>query len=299
MLSIMETVQIFWDPSGMQLDTIARKPNISPPNDGDTPYVKLPIRMLGIDTPETSYPTVGNPSNFDDELLELADELKSGKYNVNQGLIDHLVPRLETGTAGTLQKDQGEAAKTAFTTLLDTRLSKAGSTRKRTFYMKTADQAFDHYGRLLAYIAPNYSKEELNGLTAIQRATFNLNMLENGWASSIMIYPNLPKNSDLRLARNAVKNAVDNNLGAWADSTMLTGYEWRMCVKMYKAIKKLRGNNTYVRKSDYVSRYCMDMTTLKVYYPDQYYLVKSYNRIFIWENDIRKAVSELNLKSAD
>ena len=42
----MAEVQIFWDPSGIQLDTISRKPNISPPNDGDTPYVKMPIRML-------------------------------------------------------------------------------------------------------------------------------------------------------------------------------------------------------------------------------------------------------------
>ena len=165
-------------------------------------------------------------------------------------------------------------------------------------FLRTADQHFDDFGRLLAYVAPHYNKEELPTLTPEQRATFNLNMLENGWASSIMIYPNLPKNSDLRLARNAEKKAIEDSLGAWADANMLTGYEWRMCVKLYKAIKSLRGNNTYISQKKYVSRYCVDMTTLKVYYPSEYHKVSPYNRIFIWEKDIRRAVSELNLKSA-
>ena len=51
----MEQVQIFWDPNGIELEQLGKKTKSGDPADGDTPYVRMPIRMLGIDTPETNY----------------------------------------------------------------------------------------------------------------------------------------------------------------------------------------------------------------------------------------------------
>lgn len=292
----MEEVKIFWDPLGDQLDSLGNKKIAGVPADGDTPYIRIPIRMLGIDTPETNYPTIGSPANSDDKLKELADLLNSGKYNVSQGLIDFLTPKLETGTAGSLQKEQGEEAKKVFKELLDQRLTKP-SGKKRSLFVYSADEPFDHYGRLLAYIAPKYSKNEKGDIPFKERVTFNFAMIENGWAAPIPIYPNLPKNNDLRRVRLAGKKAFDDGLGAWGNDKTLTGYEWRMCIKLYKAIKKLTGKNTYIKESDWITRFCVDMTTLQVYYPQEYYKVPPYNRIFVWGSDIRDAVAKLNLHS--
>ena len=293
----MEQVQIFWDPNGIELEQLGKKTKSGDPADGDTPYVRMPIRMLGIDTPETNYQ--GGEATANTKFAELKAELETGNYDnwIDAELKALLLPKLVN--AGTLQINQGNQAKAAFKSLLDTRLARP-SGNNRQLYIRAADDHFDSYGRLLAYIAPSYSKAELATISFDQRKTFNLLLLESGWASSIIIYPNLPKNSDLRLARKAVKNAMENNLGAWADPKMLTGYEYRMCLKLHSAIKKAKASNGFfIKESSWVQRYCIDMTTLKVYTPQKYHKVKPYNRLFIWPKDIRNAVGELNLIAAE
>lgn len=37
------------------------------------------------------------------------------------------------------------------------------------------------------------------------------------------------------------------------------------------------------------------MTTKEIFYPQDYYKVAPYNRIFIWNADVSKAVSTMNL----
>lgn len=293
----MEKVQIFWDPKGIELDRLGKKSKSGDPADGDTPYVRMPIRMLGIDTPETSYQ--GGEATGNNKLNELKALLETGNFDnwIEPAFKAHILPRLVN--AGTRQISQGQQAKAFFKNLLDTRLAKPNGTN-RSLFVLAADEHFDHYGRLLAYIAPSFTTTELASVSFDQRKTFNLLLLESGWASNIIIYPNLPKNSDLRLARTAVKNAVENDLGAWADPLVLTAYEYRMCIKLYNACKKAKASNGFfVRESDWVQRYCIDMTTLKVYSPQQYLQVQPYNRLFIWGNDIRKAVGELNLIAAE
>ncbi len=41
-------LQIFWDPSGFELDRLGRK-RLTRITDGDTPFIELSIRMLSID----------------------------------------------------------------------------------------------------------------------------------------------------------------------------------------------------------------------------------------------------------
>lgn len=293
----MDAVRIFWDPQGITLNEVGDNSAISyagEPHDGDTPYVKFPVRMLGIDTPETSYPGVGASSKSNDKLKELADLLATEKYNVNKKLVEFLLPKLATGQAGTLQQAQGEKAKTFFNERLNVRLTKPGG-KKRNLFLHTSKEPFDAYGRILAYVAPKFSKTELVGLPYRERYTFNYDMVEAGWAAPLLIYPNLPNNRDLNLVHSAAKTAFEEKKGIWADPLSLTGYEWRMCIKLHESIKKLKKGEFYIKEDAWIQRFCMDMSTLIIYYPQDYYKVAPYNRIFIWGVDVKSAVSDLNL----
>lgn len=293
----MADIPIFWDPQGIELNQLGKKSKSGDPADGDTPYVRMPIRMLGIDTPETSYQ--GGKTTANKKLNELKGMLDSSDFDawIDPELKALLLPKLTN--AGTLHINQGLAAKQYFKDLMNQRLAKPNGSN-RSLFVRSADEHFDHYGRLLAYVAPSYTKNELSTVTFDQRKTFNLLLLESGWASSILIYPNLPKNSDLRLARTGTKNAFENKLGAWADPKMLTAYEYRMCIKLHAQCKKAKASEGFfVNEGKWVQRYCVDMTTLKVYKPQRYHKVKPYDRLFIWGDDIRKAVGELNLQAAE
>ncbi len=292
----MSNLKTFWNPNGFELDSLGSKRHSGPPADGDTPYVRMPIRMLSIDTPETKYPTIGKTSNSDDKLSQLADWIQQGKAPLKDDLAQYLHPKIETGTAGTLQEQQGVSAKNKFQELLDEKLTRPSGT-KRNVFLYAADEPFDSHNRLLAYMAPYYSKKELVNISLLDRKTFNLLMAESGWAATLPIYPSLPKHADMVLMQKGTKQAFDTQQGAWADQQMLTGYEWRMCIKLYKVTKKLvQGDSLNTRdRYGWISRYCFDMTTLVIFQPQDYIKVLPYNRIFIWPKDTRRAVAELNL----
>ncbi len=50
---------------------------------------------------------------------------------------------------------------------------------------------------------------------------------------------------------------------------MLTGYEWRMCIKLHKATQKpVAGDSLSTReRNGWIERYCFDLTTLEAYQP--------------------------------
>jgi len=291
----MSQVKIFWDPKGFELDSLRTK-KLLRIADGDTPFISMSIRMLSIDTPETH----GKPSKQDGNLVQLADWIQSDQAPISSGLAAYLRPKLDTGQAGTLQETQGESAKEEFQRLLDEKLTRP-SGRKRSVFVRAADEHFDSYGRLLAYMAPNYTVKERESMSREDRATFNLLMVESGWAATFPIYPSIPKYQDLVMLQEAAKDAFDNKKGAWADPKItLTGYEYRMCVKLYKVTKKLVGGRKLSSKERYgwVTRFCADMTTREVFYPQGYYKVKPYNRIFIWPDDVTEAVGKMNLLPA-
>jgi len=291
----MTKANIFWDPAGLELDSLGTK-KFRRITDGDTPYVEMSIRMLSIDTPEVHYPGNQNPANHDARLQQLADWLQAGKAPAHDDLAAYLHPRLATGSAGTLQKEQGEKATQVFQQLLDQKLTKPNG-RKRSIFLRTGDQPFDHYGRLLAYMAPSYSATERANMGYHDRATFNLLMVESGWAASFPIYPSLPKYRDLVMLREAAKNAMDNQLGAWAKPLLLTGYEFRMCYRLWEITKKLEAGKKLGSKEKYgwVHRYCVDMTTKEIFGPQEYHEVEPCNRIFVWPEDVQEAVGQMNL----
>jgi len=296
----MDKVGIFWDPKGFELDSLGNKSYLRA-TDGDTPYISISIRMLSIDTPEVHYPGNQKPSKQDGNLKQLAGWIKEGKAPINKGLGDYLYPKLATGKAGTLQEDQGVKATEKFRELLDEKLTRPGSKRKRRVFLYAADEHFDQYGRLLTYMAPHYSEKERASMSREERSTFNLLMVKSGWAATFPIYPSLLKQSDLVMFREAAKDAYEGEKGIWADSMTLTGYEFRMCVKLYDATRKLVAGRKLSSKEKYgwISRFCTDMTTREIFYPLDYYRVKPYNRIFIWPEDVTEAVGKLNLMPSE
>ena len=294
----MSPVKIFWDPEGQEVDSLGRKGFLRV-TDGDTPYVSMSIRMLSIDAPEFHYPGNQKPSKQDANLAQLAEWIEKRKAPVSHDLGDYLYPKLATGKAGTLQEEQGKQATNVFQNLLNEKLT-LPSGKKRELFLYAADEHFDQYGRLLVYMAPDYTGKERELMSRKDRATFNLLMVESGWAAPFPIYPSIPRVIDLVLLQEAAKNAFDSKKGIWADPMTLTGYEFRMCVKLYDVTKKLLSGKKLARseREGWISRYCVDMTTREVFFPQDYFKVKPYNRIFVWPDDISEAVGKMNLLPA-
>jgi endonuclease YncB( thermonuclease family) len=295
----MPGVKIFWDPQGFELDQLQDKKYLDA-TDGDTPYISVSIRMLSIDTPEVHYPMSQKPSRHDAKLKQLADWIKEGKAPIRDGLATYLHPRLETGSAGTLQQQQGEAAEAFFKATVKAKLERPRGGPRRVFVW-TADEKFDQYGRLLAYLAPKFTPDELKDLSPRDRATFNYLMVEAGWAASFVIFPSLPKHSDLVMLRDAAQKAFDDKLGAWADPNALTGYEFRMAYKLFEVTEKLAAGKrlSSAERNGWIERFCADMTTREIFYPQDYIKVPVYNRIFLWAEDVTEAVGRLNLVPGD
>lgn len=296
----MSQVKIFWDPQGQTLDALGAHKLLGT-TDGDTPSISMSIRMLSVDAPEVHYPGTTKPSKHNANLKQLADWLQAGQAPVSDSLAAYLQPRLATGAAGTLQETQGDSATTKFEELLDQKLTRPNSTRKRDLFLRTADQPFDQYGRLLAYVAPVYTANELATLSRKDRGTFNLLLVDSGWAATFPVYPSLPGYLDLALLQECGKDAFDNRRGAWADPMMLIGYEFRMCVRLYEVTKDLVGGKKLSagERESWIERYCVDMTTREIVYPQDYHRIAPYNRIFVWPQDVNDAVSRMNLTPAD
>ncbi len=291
----MTHVKIFWDPTAVSVDYLGTKRFIRV-TDGDTPYISLSIRMLSVDTPEIHYPGNQKPSKQDENLAQLAKWIEEDKAPIKRNLGEYLAPKLATGKAGTLQEEQGKKATEVFKNLLEEKLSRPGK-RSRSLFIQAADQHFDQYGRILAYISPYYTDKERESMSRKERSTFNLMMVDTGWAASFPIYPSIPSYPDLVLLREAAKDAFENKKGAWTDPMSLTGYEFRMCVRLYDITKKMvNGEKIYGSKKDqWIERYCVDMTTREICYPQDYFKVQPYNRIFIWPDDVVNAVAKMNL----
>jgi len=254
--------------------------------DGDTIVIKEGIRTLGIDAPEIHFPTYNTPPAKHDKLLaDLSKRLK--QLRVQDGLARYLAPRL-VNSAGTRHGAAGieatEALQDMMAKRLERRSEKTGKVlTPRDLYIQVASEVFDKYGRVLAYIAPEYTRQERRQIPPAKRPTFNLEMLQAGWATSIIIYPNIPKPADLALVQAVIEKARTSPSGMWRDKKLLLGYEFRACVRLAQG------------KKDWITRYCVDMTTARLYEPQDYYQVLPENRIFVEPKKLDEAVQKLGL----
>jgi endonuclease YncB( thermonuclease family) len=251
--------------------------------DGDTPTLQLPVRMLGMDAPELHYAGASekSPSKYDATMEKfLANQGK----DLDPGLKKHLASRL-VDKPSTRQIAAGRAAFDRFTAIVKQRLDRGqGKTGKpltpRHIFTMASSDVFDHYGRLLAYVNASYTKDERDKIPAAKRPTFNLQMMQEGHAVSLVIYRNIPKPDDLVLVQQAVKNARTKGKGLWKEGAKaLLPYEFRWIA------------DTITGKRSGPDRYCGDITTGLLHRPQHYYEVEPENRLFFFPEHVPVAMS--------
>jgi hypothetical protein len=165
---MIEAVQILWSPAGANLPALGARALVDV-TDGDTPNVRMPIRMLSVDTPEVTARSEARAVEIDQEFGQLAEWIGQQRAPISQPVAEFLLPKLTGG--GTRQFQQGKQASAFAKQNIETRLTPPNGT-KRNLLIRTADSPFDNNDRLLAYIAPDYSPTERRTLTRQQRATF-------------------------------------------------------------------------------------------------------------------------------
>ncbi|HBC56107.1 MAG TPA: nuclease [Gammaproteobacteria bacterium] len=291
----MDKTEILWTPVGTTLPSLGSR-SLTDVSDGDTPNVRMPIRMLSIDTPEVTARSENGATNVDNQFKELAVWIRAGQAPVMDAFKEYILPKLENVEAGTLQYSQGKEASAYYKSIIERRLTKPNGT-KRKLFLRSPEQPFDNYGRLLAYVAPSYSKSERATMTRRERATFNFDMIESGWAAPFILFPSIPGELDLPLFIQAASEAKLQRRGQYQTSLSMPGYEYRMCEKLYDITKKLVNGDSlpYSKRLAWRTRYCADMRNRELYGPEYYMNIPECYRLWIWPNDIQNAIAMLNL----
>lgn len=261
-------------------------------SDGDTPVIEQPIRMVSCDTPEKAG-YAGKPEISQPKLDLCRLRLQNGFYSdLSCSIREYLIGKL-TPDAAARHIGAGVQASNEFHTLLELRLTRPTGTKRRVAVIPTGE-IVDRYGRMLAYMAPYFSgsaSDPVPPRDSPERRTFNLDMIENGWAAFFPIYPSLPRNADMNLAIAAAERAFDEQRGAWTvfGADVLLGYEFRACIKLGTASTPSRG----IR--DAFQRVCVDLRDLRVVGKFGFGAVPAPYRLWIWEEDLPQARLDLDL----
>jgi len=88
-------------------------------------------------------------------------------------------------------------------------------------------------------------------------------------AASFAIYPSILRYLDLVMLQQSAQEAYDEKPGAGRDEMALSGYEFRMCKKLYDITNKIFAGEklSSYKKRSWIDRYCVDMTSKEIFYP--------------------------------
>jgi endonuclease YncB( thermonuclease family) len=262
-------------------------------SDGDTPAVEQPIRMVSCDTPEKSG-YAGKPETAQRTLNTCRTRLEGSFYRqLPRALRDHLLEHLDDDAAER-HIEAGNIATGILDGLMDVRLTRADGKKRRLAVIATGE-VVDRYGRLLAYIAPYFGGgpgDPLPARGAPERRTFNLDMIENGWAAFFPIYPSLPRDPDLNMALQAAHDAWFDRRGMWAafGSWVLLAYEYRACVKLARARTAAEGMAVAFQ------RHCVDIRDRRLLGRFDYHTIEPCYRLWVWPDDLARARADLRLR---
>lgn len=295
---MIEPIQIMWSPAGVTMQSVGARALVDV-TDGDTPNIRMPIRMLSVDTPEVTARSEQRARAIDEEFRQLAEWIGLGRAPISRRLGDVVAPKLATGRAGTLQFQQGLDASAFAKDNVEQRLTRPDGS-KRKLFTRIVERPFDGNGRLLAYVAPDYSAAERRTLTRRERATFNLDLVATGWAAPFVIYPSIPGELDLPLFIEAAVDAATARRGIWASDETLPAYEYRAMEKLFSVTKKIvEGAELRAGEArSWRERYCADMRTRMLHGPEDYADIPPAYRLWIWHDDVAEAVGRLNLVPA-
>jgi len=293
---MIDPVQVLWSPAGATIPSLGEVALVDV-HDGDTPNIRMPVRMLSIDTPEITAISANGALNVDRKFADLAQWITDGKAPITPVLAERVLPKLDKG--GTRQFEQGSAAAAFAKQNTADRLALPNG-RTRKLFVRTADAPFDTHHRLLAYLAPTYTAKERTTLTRAQRSTFNLDMVVAGWAATFVIYPSIPGELDLPMLLDAAATARTGGRGIWADPLTLPGYEYRCLERLHEVTAKIVGGADLpaADRFGWRERYCADMRDRVLHGPEDYSDIPPEYRLWFWAADVGDAVSRLNLTPA-
>jgi endonuclease YncB( thermonuclease family) len=295
---VIEAVQVFWPSAGTSLPALGA-PAVVDMVDAGTPTVRMPVRMVAVDPPETSARTEARAREVDEEFGQLAEWIRRGIAPVDGPLADFLLPKLDTGKAGSLHLRQGRDAAAFLERDVRARLARPGGGR-RDLFVRVARCPFDDANRLQAHLAPTYTPAERRRMPRAERATFNLDLVTHGWAAPHVVYPAIPGPLDLPLLVAAADAARSGGLGIWGDADTLLGHEYRAMARLYRLTRRIAGHQPLApgEERSWRSRYCADMRTRVLHGPEEYLEVAPEYRLWIAPADLPDAVCRLNLVPA-
>jgi len=221
--------------------------------DGDSSYVtgsveNTLVRLLGIDA-------------FEVRELNLYYLRKSGFLSrLDYNLIKYLEPKLTKESIG-IHKNLGFEARDFFESILEEDL-----------VLSFEREVFDRYERSLVY------------LSAKDQDTYNLRLVQAGYAIPYFIYPNAVSPTEegeftyitIEKMRGAAVKARETNLGIWKfmDRTLLP-VELRFLTRRELPVK-----------------YCADLERNLLYSPQYYFKVPIENRLFFYPKDVLTALQK-------
>jgi len=295
---VIDALQVLWQPAGSSMPARDSRALVDI-TDGDTPNIRMPIRMLSVDTPEVTARTEQRAAAIDAEFAQLAQWMADGIAPISAELAAVLGPKLGTGKAGSLQFRLGKEASAFAHANTDARLTRPNGTR-RNLFLRTADAPFDANHRMLAYVAPDFSPAELRTMSRLERSTFNLDLVRAGWAATFVIYPSVPGELDLPLLVSAGADARLGGIGMWAEGDVLPAYEYRAMEKLFRITKRIVAGEKLAAadRFGWRERYCADMRSRTLHGPEGYSDVPPEYRLWMWPADVPDAVSRLNLVPA-
>jgi endonuclease YncB( thermonuclease family) len=260
--------------------------------DGDTVDIQQPVRMVSVDTPEKSG-YAGSPAISQPKLDRCRQRLEAGLFpGVPDALSEYLAAKLAPDAAKR-HIDAANQASAELEAALEVRLSLPGDTRRKLAVMPTGAY-LDENARLLAYLAPWYTKAELPPRDDPRRETFNLQQVRNGWGAFFPIYPSLPGNDDMNRAIEAARVAWETPLGARAEfgEDLLLAYEYRACIKL--AADPTDPDPTELTEAAF-RRHCVDLRDLTLRGRFDWSDVPGWARLWIWDEDLEQARADLGL----
>ena len=293
---MIDPVQVLWSPAGATIPSLGDLALVDV-HDGDTPSVRMSVRMLSIDTPEITAISAEGALNVDRKFADLAQWITDRKAPITAALAERVLPKLEKG--GSRQFEQGTKA---------AEFAKQNTADRLDAPERAHAQPVRAHGRRAVRHPPPAARlpraELLGGgaqdLTRAQRATFNLDMVVAGWAATFVIYPSIPGELDLPMLLDAAATARTTGRGIWADPLTLPGYEYRCLERLHEVTAKIVAGEDVAaaERFSWRERYCADMRDRVLHGPEDYSDIEPEYRLWFWAADVGEAVSRLNLTPA-
>ena len=93
---MIDPVQVLWSPAGATVPSLGDLALVDV-HDGDTPSVRMSVRMLSIDTPEITAISAEGALNVDRKFADLAQWITDRKAPITAALAERVLPKLEKG----------------------------------------------------------------------------------------------------------------------------------------------------------------------------------------------------------